>query len=91
MPSPLPLQPVLNFSALLGSEAGKRVTWSPKRIGHPDPVLLVDAEVERPEEGLAGLDLAPLANDPPLGQIALGEVDELALRDAHGPDVAARA
>ncbi len=30
MPSPLPLQPVLNFSALLGSDAGNRVTCPPK-------------------------------------------------------------
>ena len=32
MPSPLPLQPVLNFSALLGSEGGNRVTWPPDAL-----------------------------------------------------------
>ena len=59
-------------------------------VGHPDPVLLVDAEVERRDERLARLDRPALADDPALGRIALGEVDELALRDAQDPDIAAR-
>ena len=32
IPRPLPLQPVLNFSTLVGSDAGNRVTCSPKAL-----------------------------------------------------------
>ena len=35
-----------------------------RRVGHPDSVLLIDAEVKWRQEGLAGLHVAPLADDP---------------------------
>src|SRR5271157_4494664 len=58
-------------------------------VGHPNAVLLVDAEVKWCPEGLARLLLVALANDPALGQVALGEVYELALLDAQDPHVGA--
>ena len=48
-------------------------------VGHPNPVLLVDAKVKWRPERLARFDAVSLANDAALGQIALWEVDELAL------------
>lgn len=35
----------------------------PQRVSHPNAVLLIDAEVEWPEEGFTGFDISPLAND----------------------------
>src|SRR5271169_2396620 len=60
-----------------------------KGVAHPDSVLLVDPEMERTQERLAGFLSRALANDPALGQIALREVDKLALRGPEGPDIAA--
>src|SRR5262245_4381953 len=59
-------------------------------VRDPDAILLVDGEVERPEKRLAWLGAVAFADDPALGPITLGEVDELALRDAQSPHVATR-
>ena len=59
-------------------------------VAHPNPVLLVDGEMERGAKRLARLRVIALADDPALGQIALRKVDELAFLDAENPDVAAR-
>src|SRR5215472_5883198 len=44
-------------------------------IRNPDPVLLVDAEVERRPKGFAGLRVIALAHDTAVTRIALGELD----------------
>ena len=48
---------------------------TPDGIRDPNPILLINAEVEWPEERLARLHGPALADDPALGQIALGEVN----------------
>src|SRR5262249_31640676 len=58
-------------------------------VRDPDPILLVDGEVKWPEERLAWLGAVAFADDPALGPVTLGEVQELALRDAESPHVAA--
>src|SRR4029453_7814378 len=45
--------------------------------------------MERSQERLAGFLSGALAHDPALGQIALREVDKLALRGPNGPHIAA--
>jgi hypothetical protein len=60
-----------------------------KGVGHPDAVLLVNREVERPHERLAGFLTGTLANDLTPGHITLGEVDQLVLRDSESPYIAA--
>src|SRR5262245_42286542 len=59
-------------------------------VRDPDPILLVDGEVKWPEERLARLGAVAFADDPALGPVTLGEVYELALRNAESPNVAAR-
>src|SRR5215472_5166960 len=61
-----------------------------QKTAHPDAVLLIDGEMKRPDERVAGLHIASLADDPPLRPITLGKVDELVLPDAESPHVAAR-
>src|SRR5262245_48959967 len=56
-------------------------------VRHPDAVLLVDRKVKRRLERSARLVLVAFANNPTAGQIALGEVHELALLDAESPNV----
>jgi hypothetical protein len=68
--------------------------WKPRNVpgesvGHPYSVLLVDTEVEWPQERFARLRVVALANDLALGQIALRKIDKLALRRAEYPHVAA--
>ena len=46
--------------------------------------------MERRAERLARRRVVALADNPALGQIAFGKVDELALLDVQGPNVAAR-
>src|SRR5262249_16919366 len=46
-------------------------------------------EVERTEKRLAGLDVAPLAHDLAVLVVASGKEQELVLREAERPDVAA--
>ncbi len=59
-------------------------------IGDPDPVLLVDPQVERHFERLARFGAVTLANDPSFGPITLREENELALLEAERPDISAR-
>src|SRR5271157_4857940 len=62
-----------------GGKAGNVVDTA---VGHPNPILLVDGEMERRQERLAWLRRVALADDLALGQVALGKVDELPLLDA---------
>src|SRR5262245_24153589 len=59
-------------------------------VRDPDPILLIDGEVKWPEERLARLGAVAFADDPSLGPVTLGDVDELTLRDAESPHVAVR-
>src|SRR5262249_53895912 len=59
-------------------------------VRDPDPILLIDGEVKWPEKRLARLGAVAFADDPTLGPVTLGKVQELALRDAESPNVAAR-
>src|SRR5499425_3474338 len=59
-------------------------------VRDPDPILLINGEVKWPEERLARLGAVAFADDPALGPVTLWDVDELALRDAESPHVAAR-
>src|SRR6516164_7417251 len=59
-------------------------------IRNPDPILLVDGEVKWREERLARLGAVAVADDLALGPVTLREMQELALRDAESPHVAAR-
>ena len=59
-------------------------------VADPNPILLIDGEMERRAKRLARLRPFALADDPALGQVAFREEDELALLDAQDPDVAAR-
>src|SRR5580704_7267448 len=59
-------------------------------VGHPDSVLLVDAEVKRSYERLARLRAVALANDAAVSYIALGEVTELPILDTQYPNITAR-
>src|SRR5215813_5618642 len=59
-------------------------------VRDPDPILLVDGKVEWPEERLARLGAVAFADDPTPVPVTLGEIYELALRDAQSPHVAAR-
>src|SRR5215831_3423459 len=54
-------------------------------VRDPDPILLINGEVKRPKERLARLGAVAFADDPPLGPVPLGELYELALRDAESP------
>src|SRR5262245_64316186 len=58
-------------------------------VRDPDPILMVDGKVEWPEERLARLGAVAFADDPALGPVTLGEVQELALRYTESPHVAA--
>src|SRR5215469_11317214 len=59
-------------------------------VRDPDPILLINGEVKWREERLARLGAVAFADDPAPGPVTLGEMEELALRDAEGPHVAAR-
>src|SRR5262245_21035493 len=59
-------------------------------VRDPDPILLINGEVKWPEERLARLGAVAFADDPTLGPVTLREIQELALRDAESPHVAAR-
>src|SRR5215472_9142800 len=77
---------ILGFARIRGGEARHFVAG----VRDPDPILLIDGEVKRPEERLARLGAVAFADDPTLGPVPLGEVQELALRDAQSPHVAVR-
>src|SRR5215472_14781413 len=75
---PLPLKPpVLNVSTLLGSEAGKRMTVSPKAL----------STQMRSCWSTARWNGAPLAHNAALRPITLGKVHELVLGNAENPHV----
>src|SRR5215471_13656490 len=59
-------------------------------VRDPNPILLINGEVKWREERLARLGAVAFADDPAFGPVALGEVQELALRGAERPHVAAR-
>ena len=59
-----------------------------RTVGHPDPVLLVDGEVEWRCEGLAGLRAVALTDDLSVVPVALGEIQQLALGNSQYPYVA---
>jgi hypothetical protein len=48
-----------------------------KPIRHPNPVLLINAQMERPQKRLARFYVTPLADNLALGQVAFGEVHQL--------------
>src|SRR5262245_11542467 len=74
----------VGFARIRGREARHLIAG----VRDPDPILLVDRKVKRPEERLARLGGVPFADDPALGPVSLREVEELALRDAQSPHVA---
>ena len=91
MARPLPDQPVLKVSALVGSPlAGKRGDVIAEEVGDPDVVLLVNGECERRQD-LAriskGIGIAGLAKDFAFGWIALGEMNQVGTQRVGGPDI----
>src|SRR5215470_17518767 len=77
---------IFGFARIRGREARHFIAG----VRDPDPILLINGEVKWPEERLARLGAVAFADDPPLGPVTLGDVEELALRDAESPHVAAR-
>src|SRR5215813_15272140 len=77
---------IFGFARILGREARYFIAG----VRDPDSILLVDGEVKWPEERLARLGAVAFADDAALGPVTLGDVYELALRDAESPHVAAR-
>ena len=79
----------MKFSALLGSAAGNRVTCLAKALATQMRSCWSIARWNGPRNDLQGSSRVALANNPALGQIALREVDQLALRGPEGPNIAA--
>src|SRR5262250_1094729 len=77
---------IFGFARIRGSEARHLIAG----VRDPDPILLINGEVKWPEERLARLGTVAFADDPALSPVTLGKIDELALRDAESPHVAAR-
>src|SRR5262245_1032118 len=77
---------IFGFAGIRGREARHFVAG----VRDPDPILLINGEVKWPEERFARLGAVAFAHDPALGPVTLGEVQELTLRDAESPHVAAR-
>src|SRR5215468_1834462 len=77
---------IFGFARIRGREARHLIAG----VRDPDPILLVDGKVEWPEERLARLGAVTFADDLAFSPVTLGEVQELALRDAESPHVAAR-
>src|SRR5215472_15957000 len=77
---------IFGFARIRGREARHFIAG----VRDPDPILLIYGEVKWSEERLARLGTVAFADDPAFGPITLGEVQELALRDAKSPHVAAR-
>src|SRR5215472_6505439 len=73
----------------LGRISGREARHLIAGVRHPDPILLINGEVKWPEERFARLGAVAFADDPTLGPVTLREVQELALRDAESPHVAA--
>src|SRR5499426_3555502 len=77
---------IFDFARIRGRETRHLVAG----VRDPNPILLINGEVKWPEERLARLGAVAFADDPAVGPVALGEVQELALRDAESPHIAAR-
>src|SRR5262244_1290509 len=77
---------IFGFARISGREPRHLIAG----VRDPDPILLIAGEVNWPEERLARLGAVAFADDTAFGPVTLGDVDELALRDAQSPDVAAR-
>src|SRR5215510_10767120 len=77
---------IFGFARVRGREARHFIAG----VRDPDPILLIDGKVKWPEERLARLSIVAFADDPAFSPVTLGEVQELALRDAESPYVAAR-
>src|SRR5499425_2431653 len=77
---------IFGLARIRGREARHFITG----VRDPDPILLINGEVKWPEERLARLGAVAFADDPAPGPVTLGDVYELALRDAESPHVAAR-
>src|SRR5215475_3838215 len=77
---------ILGFARIRSREARHFIAG----VRDPDPILLIDGEMKWPEERLARLGAVAFADDPAPGPVTLGDVYELALRDAESPHVAAR-
>src|SRR5262245_22593749 len=77
---------ILDLRWIRGREARHLIA----RVRDPDPILLINGEVKWREERLARLGTVAFADDPAFSPVTLGEVQELALRDAERPHVAAR-
>src|SRR5215831_1406283 len=77
---------ILGFTRIRDREARHFIAG----VRNPDPILLIDGKVKWPEERLARLGAIVFADDLPLGPVALGNMYELALRDAESPHVAVR-
>src|SRR5208283_3983376 len=75
------VEPDLEVLGLARISGGKPCDVVDAAISHPNPVLLINAEVKRRKERRARLGAIAFANDPTLGQIALGEMNQLALFD----------
>src|SRR4029077_2008368 len=73
MPSPLPLQPVLNFSTLFGSEAGNRVTCAPKALVTQMRLCWSMPRWNGPTNDLHGSSLSPSQTILPLLKSPLGK------------------
>src|SRR5262249_49157769 len=77
---------IFGFARIRGREARHFIA----RVRDPDPILLINREVKWREERLARLGAVAFAYNPASGPVTLWEIQELALRDAEGPHVAAR-
>src|SRR5215467_10373804 len=77
---------IFGFVRIRGREARHFISG----VRDPDPILLINGEVERCRERLARLGTVAFADDPALGPVTLREIEELALRDAESPHVATR-
>src|SRR5215510_14377945 len=77
---------IFGFARIRGGEARYFITG----VRDPDPILLIDGKVKWSEERLARLGAVAFANNPAFSPVTLGEVQELALRDAESPYVATR-
>src|SRR5262249_53917829 len=77
---------IFGFARIRGKETRHFIAG----VRDPDPILLIDGEVKWPEERFAWLGAVAFADDPTLGPVTLREIQELALRHAESPHVAAR-
>src|SRR5262245_31107184 len=77
---------IFGFARIRGREARHFIAG----VRDPDPILLINGEVKRPEERFARFGAVAFADDPAPGPVTFGDVYELAFRDAESPHVAAR-